>query len=326
MNYIGAADIERLVDYPAMIDAVESAFRSGVITPVRHHHAVERPAGSQTTLLLMPAWTDFTQLKDGASGHIGVKIVTVSPDNGALNKPAIMGLYILLNGNTGEPRAIIDGQALTVFRTAATSALAGRFLSRQDSKVHLVIGAGALSTHLARAHRAVRPIETTLFWNRNIAGARFSAERLAALGFDAEAVEDLDEAVRRADIISTATLSTEPLVKGNLVKEGAHLDLVGAFNVQMRETDDTAVLRSRVFVDTFAGALKEGGDIVQPINDGIISAEHIVGELAMLISGESAGRRNADEITLFKSVGAALEDLAAGILIEKRFQASKRSF
>jgi ornithine cyclodeaminase/alanine dehydrogenase-like protein (mu-crystallin family) len=326
MNFIGAADIERLVDYPSMIDAVENAFRSGIITPVRHHHTVTRPAGSQTTLLLMPAWTDFTQLQDGASGHIGVKIVTVSPDNGALNKPAIMGLYILLNGNTGEPRAIIDGQALTVFRTAATSALAARFMSRQDCKVHLVIGAGALSTHLARAHRAVRPIETTLFWNRNISGARLAAERLAAFGFEAEVVENLDEAVRRADIISAATLSTEPLIKGNFVKEGAHLDLVGAFNAQMRETDDTAVLRSRVFVDTFAGALKEGGDIVQPINDGIISAEHIQGELAMLISGESEGRRSADEITLFKSVGAALEDLAAGILIEKRYQAGRRSF
>ena len=326
MNHIDAVDIERLVDYPSMIDAIEKAFLSGIVTPIRHHHAVDRPAGSRTTLLLMPAWTDFSQLKDGVGGYIGVKIVTVSPDNGTLNKPAIMGLYILLNGNTGEPRAIIDGQALTVFRTAATSALAARFLSRQDSKLHLIVGSGALSTHLARAHRAVRRIETTLFWNRNPVGARLAAERLAAFGFHAEAVDDLDGAVRRADIISTATLSTEPLVKGNLVKDGAHLDLVGAFNAQMRETDDTAVLRSRVFVDTFAGALKEGGDLVQPINDGIMSAEHVLGELAMLISGESVGRRSDDEITLFKSVGAALEDLAAGILIEKRFQASKRTF
>jgi ornithine cyclodeaminase len=326
MNFIGAADIERLVDYPSMIGAVEKAFRSGVVAPVRHHHGVAKPSGSPTTLLLMPAWTDFAQLKSGEPGHIGVKIVTVSPDNGALDKPAIMGLYLLLDGRTGEPRAIIDGQALTVFRTAATSALAGRYLSREDSRVHLVIGAGALSTHLARAHRAVRPIETTLFWNRNIAGARLAAERLAAFGFDAQAVENLDGAVRRADIISAATLSTEPLIRGNLVKDGAHLDLVGAFNAQMRETDDTAVLRSRVFVDTFAGALKEGGDIVQPISDGIISAEHIIGELAMLISGETIGRRSAAEITMFKSVGAALEDLAAGILIESRFQASKRVY
>lgn len=326
MDFIGAADIERLVDYPSMIDAMERAFRSGIVTPVRHHHSVDRPAGSQTTLLLMPAWTDFSELKEGVGGNIGVKIVTVSPDNGALGKPAIMGLYILLNGKTGEPRAIIDGQTLTVFRTAATSALASRFMSREDSKVHLVVGAGALSTHLARAHRTVRPIETTLFWNRNIAGARLAAERLSAFGFDAEAVENLDEAVRAADIISTATLSAEPLVKGNFVKDGAHLDLVGAFNTNMRETDDTAVLRSRVFVDTFAGALKEGGDLVQPINDGIISADHVQGELAMLISGESEGRRSDSEITLFKSVGAALEDLAAGILIEKRFQASKRAF
>ncbi len=326
MDFIGAAEIERLIDYPSMILAVENAFRSGVITPVRHHHTVSKTDGSPTTLLLMPAWTDFSGLKEGESGHIGVKIVTVSPDNGALNKPSIMGLYLLLDGQTGEPRAVMDGQTLTVMRTAATSAVAARYLARKDSDVHLVIGAGALSTHLARAHRAVRPIRKTIFWNRTFANAHAAAEKLNALGFDAMATEDLDSALRKSDIISAATLSTEPLVKGNLIKDGTHIDLVGAFNAQMRESDDTAILRSRLYVDTFVGALKEGGDIVQPIADGIISAGDIVGDLSGLVKGDVEGRGTDHEITLFKSVGAALEDLAAGILIEQRFQAQKRAF
>jgi ornithine cyclodeaminase/alanine dehydrogenase-like protein (mu-crystallin family) len=324
MDFIQAADIEKLVDYPSMISAMEHAFKSGIVTPVRHHHSIDKPNASPITLLLMPAWTDFTGLKDSGSGSIGVKIVTVAPDNGALSRPSIMGLYLLLDGKTGEPRALIDGPALTAFRTAATSALAASYLARKDSAVHLVVGAGALSTHLARAHRAVRPITKTLIWNRTPAGAEKAADRLRSFGFDAEAIEDLDQGLRSADIISAATLSTVPLVRGNLVKDGTHIDLVGAFNAQMRESDDTAILRSRLYVDTYAGALKEGGDIVQPIADGIISAEDIVGELGALVKREVLGRATAGEITLFKSVGAALEDLAAGILIDRRFRAHRQ--
>ena len=326
MKIISGADIERLADYPSMIAAMEQAFRGGVVAPVRHHHSVTKPGASPTTLLLMPAWTDFSALKDGQSGHIGVKIVTVSPDNGALAKPAIMGNYFLMDGKTGEPRAILDGQMLTVFRTAATSALAARYLARDNCNVHLVIGAGALSTHLARAHRAALPIRKTIIWNRNFDGAVKAAEKLRAHGIEANAIDDLDFGLRNADIISAATLSSEPLIKGNLLKEGTHIDLVGAFNAQMRESDDTAVLRSRLFVDTFAGALKEGGDLVQPIADGIISADDIVGELAMLVRGEITGRNSHGEITLFKSVGAALEDLAAAILIDQRHEAQLRQF
>jgi ornithine cyclodeaminase/alanine dehydrogenase-like protein (mu-crystallin family) len=326
MEFISAQDIERLIDYPSLITAIEDAFKSGVTAPVRHHHAVQKRGASDITMLLMPAWSDFSKLKAGASGHIGVKMVTVAPDNGALEKPAIMGVYLLLNGKTGEPQALIDGPALTVFRTAATSALAARFLARGNAATHLVIGAGALAVPLARAHRAVRPIRKTLFWNRTHSGALAAAEKLRQYGFEAEAVSELDAALRKADIISSATLSKTPLVRGNLLKPGSHVDLVGAFNAQMRESDDMTVLRSRVYVDTYAGALKEGGDIVQPISDGIISGGDIVGEMAELVRGDVQGRRTNDEITLFKSVGAALEDLAAGILIERRYQAQKRAF
>jgi ornithine cyclodeaminase/alanine dehydrogenase-like protein (mu-crystallin family) len=326
MEFISAQDIERLIDYPSLITAIEDAFKSGVTAPVRHHHAVQKRGASDITMLLMPAWSDFSKLKDGSDGHIGIKMVTVAPDNGAVDKPAIMGVYLLLNGKTGEPRALIDGPTLTVFRTAATSALAARFLARENAATHLVIGAGALAVPLARAHRAVRPIRKTLFWNRTPSGALAAAEKLRQYGFEAEAVSELDGALRKADIISSATLSKTPLVRGNLLKPGAHVDLVGAFNAQMRESDDMTVLRSRVYVDTYAGALKEGGDIVQPISDGIISGGDIVGEMSELVKGDAPGRRTNDEITLFKSVGAALEDLAAGILIERRYQAQKRAF
>jgi len=326
MNFINAQDIERLIDYPSLISAIEDAFRSGVTAPVRHHHTVQRRGASDITMLLMPAWSDFSKLKDGANGHIGVKMVTVAPDNRTLEKPAIMGLYLLLNGKTGEPQALIDGPTLTTFRTAATSALAARFLARENAATHLVIGAGALAVPLARAHRAVRPIRKTFFWNRTPSGALAAAEKLRQYGFEAEAVSELDAALRTADIVSSATLSKTPLVRGNLLKPGAHVDLVGAFNAQMRESDDMTVLRSRVYVDTYAGALKEGGDIVQPISDGIISGGDIIGEMSELVKGDAPGRRTSDEITLFKSVGAALEDLAAGILIERRYQAQKREF
>jgi ornithine cyclodeaminase/alanine dehydrogenase-like protein (mu-crystallin family) len=326
MEFISAQDIERLVDYPSMISAIETAFKAGVIAPPRHHHVIEKPKVSDMTTLLMPAWSDFSGLKDGSSGHIGVKIVTVAPDNGAIGKPAITGVYLLLNGKTGEPQVLIDGPALTAMRTAATSALAARFLARPDASTHLVIGAGALAVPLARAHRAVRSIRKTLFWNRTHSGALAAAEKLKTYGFEAEAVSELDKAIKQADIVSSATLSTVPLVRGNLLKPGSHVDLVGAYNAQSRESDDTVVLRSRIYVDTYKGALKEGGDIVQPISDGIISAGDIVGEMAELVKGDVHGRRTSDEITLFKSVGAALEDLAAGILIERRFQAQKRAF
>jgi ornithine cyclodeaminase/alanine dehydrogenase-like protein (mu-crystallin family) len=326
MEFISAQEIERLIDYPSLIAAIEEAFKSGVTAPARHHHAVQKPGASDITLLLMPAWSDFSKLTGDTNGYIGVKMVTVAPDNGVLEKPAIMGAYLLLNGKTGEPQAIIDGPALTAFRTAATSALAARFLAREDAATHLVIGAGALSVPLARAHRAVRPIRKTLFWNRTHSGALAAAEKLRQYGFDAEAIQELDAGLRQADLISSATLSNTPLVRGNLLKPGTHVDLVGAFNAQMRESDDTTMLRSRIYVDTYAGALKEGGDIAQPITDGIISVGDIAGEMAELVKGDVQGRRTHGEITLFKSVGAALEDLAAGILIHKRFQAQKRAF
>ena len=318
MKLISPAEIDGLLKWPDMIDAIEQAFRQGMIQPVRHHHTVDRPDGAASTLLLMPAWSDFNALGDSSKGYMGVKIVTVSPDNGAISKPAVMGVYLLLDGKTGEPKALIDGQRLTLWRTAGASALAARYLAREDASKLVVLGAGALSGFLARAHSAIRPITEVSIWNRNFAGAEKVAAELAADGFNAKAVKDKDVAIAEADIISAGTLSTEPLILGRHLKPGTHVDLIGAFTPTMRESDDECVKRARVFVDTKDGALKEGGDIVQPIKAGVVNESHVIGDLFGLTRGMIKGRQSPSEITLFKSVGAALEDLAAGILIYEK--------
>ncbi len=317
MLTISAADVDRALTFPSLVETLRTAFREGAVQPVRHHHTVERPDGAASTLLLMPAWTDFNAAGSSANGHIGVKIVTVSPDNNAIGKPAVMGLYLLLNGTTGEPEALIDGQRLTQWRTACASALAASYLAREDASHLLVIGAGALSPFLAKAHSAVRPIKTIRIWNRTEANAEKVAEQLRVEGLPAETATDLDAELATADIVSSATISTSPLVKGALLKSGAHVDLVGGFTPDMRESDDDAISRATVYVDTRAGATKEAGDIVQPLASGLLKPEGIVADLHELARGEKTGRTSASQITLFKSVGAALEDLAAGIAVYK---------
>ncbi|WP_404863026.1 ornithine cyclodeaminase family protein [Georhizobium sp. MAB10] len=315
MRVISASDVDRVLSYTALADALARTFAEGVQAPTRHHHTIERPDGADTTLLLMPAWSDFCARGTSADGYIGVKLVTVSPDNNALAKPAVMGVYILSDGQTGEPLALIDGQALTVWRTATASALAGRYLARKNASSMAMLGAGRLAPHLIRAHAAMRPISHVTLWNRSRGNADAVAEALRDDPFEVRVVEDREEAIRDADIISSATISETPLIDGRWLKPGAHVDLVGAFTPKLRESDDETVRRATLFVDTFDGALSEGGDLVQPIAAGIVSRDDVKADLAMLASGTHPGRTSDDEITLFKSTGCALEDFAAGILV-----------
>lgn len=325
MKSISANDVDSLLNWPDMIAALDTAFKQGMVQPVRHHHTVERPDGAASTLLLMPAWSDFHVLGDSSKGFMGVKIVTVSPDNGAASLPAVMGVYLLMDGKTGEPKALIDGQRLTLWRTAGASALAASYLARKDAENLVILGAGALSGFLARAHSAIRPIRQISVWNRSPAGAEKVVASLVADGFNARVVTDKDAAIAEADIVSAATLSTEALIRGALLKDGAHVDLIGAFTPQMRESDDDAVKRSRIFVDTKGGAMKEGGDIVIPLNAGVISESSVLGDLFDLTRGTVKGRQSDSDITLFKSVGAALEDLAAGILVFQKAALSAKA-
>ncbi|MGE0280656.1 MAG: ornithine cyclodeaminase family protein [Rhizobiaceae bacterium] len=315
MLHISADDVDGALTFGGLVETLRQAFRAGAVQPVRHHHTIERPDGAASTLLLMPAWTDFNVVGTSTGGFVGVKVVTVSPDNNMIGKPAVMGLYLLLDGVTGEPRALIDGQRLTQWRTACASALAASYLARDDASTLLIVGAGALCPFLAKAHSAARPIREIRIWNRTPENAEKAAAELRQEGFDAQVATDLGVALGQADIISSATISTQPLIKGALLKPGAHVDLVGGFTPAMREADDDAIRRARVYVDTRAGATKEAGDIVQPLASGVLNAEAIVADLHELTRGQRRGRENADEITLFKSVGAALEDLAAATAV-----------
>lgn len=316
LRFVSAGEIAGLLTFPALIDALDAAFRRRIVTPVRHHHAIERPGGEEAMLLLMPAWT-----ADGTADDVlGTKLVTVFPGNAARGADSVIGLYVLNSAATGEPFAVMDGRALTVWRTAAASALAARYLAREDASRLAVIGAGALAPYLVRAHASVRPIRTIAIWNRTLAKAEALAETLRAEGFDAHAEPDRGAAIAGADIVTSATLSPEPLVEGRYLQPGQHVDLVGGFTPAMREADEEAIRRARVYVDTRAGAGKEAGDIVVPLASGVLTAGAIHGDLFELAGGLAKGRGAADEITLFKSVGTAIEDLAAAELVWKLLQ------
>jgi len=310
MRIVTADDISRVLTYPALIDALAEAFRADITVPVRHHHTIPQP-GADATLLLMPAWTEEGER------FLGCKIVTVFPDNAKKNRPSLYGQYLLMSGDTGEPLALIEGRTLTAWRTAAASALASRFLSREDASHLVMIGAGALAPHLVQAHASVRPLKRVTVWNRTKSRAIAIAFGLAVTGIETEVTDDLEEAVRGADIVSCATLSSEPLIKGAWLKKGTHVDLVGGFTPKMREADDQALKRARLYVDTRAGAAKEAGDIVIPLKKKVIARTAILGDLFDLCRGKAKGRSSASQITLFKSVGTAIEDLAAAMLVWK---------
>lgn len=315
MRIVTGAEIDRALTFPALTDALGVAFRAGFHAPARHHHEIAREGAAAATALLMPAWTDGAP---GEGAFVGVKIVTVFPDNGARGLPAIQGVYLLQDGATGAPLAAMDGKRLTVWRTACASALAARALARPDATRMAMIGAGALAPFLIRAHAAARPIRAVTIWNRSEPSARALADSLAG-EFDVRVVADPRAAVEGADIVSCATLSRTPLVLGEWLAPGQHLDLVGAFNLSMREVDDAALRRARVFVDTPA-ALTEGGDVAVAIQAGTFDPARVEGDLAAIAAGR-AGPRAAQEITLFKSIGASVEDLAAAILTWRRLDA-----
>ena len=315
MRFVGAEEIERVLDYPRLIEAIRAGFSGAICAPTRHHHQVPRPGGAEATLILMPAWQESASQATGG-GFMGVKIVSVFPDNAVRRKPSVLATYVLMAGDSGEALATMDGQVLTLWRTAATSALAASVLARPDAGHLAMIGAGAMAPRLIAAHAAVRPIRTVTIWNRTAMAARALAAALDRPGLTVTASEDLEGAIAGADIVSVATLTREPLVRGAWLKPGTHVDLVGAYAPDMREADDETIRRARVYVDTRAG-MKESGDIARPLATGVIGEQDIAGDLFDIASG-NAQRRSAEEITLFKSVGHAIEDLAAAAAVWRR--------
>ncbi len=304
MIHINALQIEQFNRFDELIDDLNGGFQVNIETPMRHHHDFPNPAEDKdSTLLLMPAWQ--------AGENLGVKIVTISPNNQARDLPTIQGLYILFDATNGVPKALIDAKSLTVKRTAAASALASSYLAKKEANTLLMVGTGALAPNLILAHLSQRPIEKVWVWGRSRKKAQSVIDHLSNLDLSIEAVTDLDEHIPLADIISCATLSSTPLIKGELLRPGQHIDLVGSYRKDTREADDDVIRRGTIFVDTFQGGLKESGDIVIPLASGLITKEDIKADLYALTRKEHPGRETEDEITVFKSVGHASEDLIA---------------
>ena len=314
MRHFDQAQLDKSLTFPSLIESLRSAFAGNWTTPMRQHHGMpgfdNNGAEVENALLLMPAWTG-----PGAENFVGVKLVAVYPSNGQIDLPSIHGLYYLIDGNTGQPLATMDGARMTVWRTAAASALASTYLSRPESSTLTMIGTGALSPFMIRAHMAVRPITEVFLWNHNIRRARELAQVLRDQGLPVTSHPDLVTAVGKSDIVCAATLTTTPLIFGKWVKPGTHIDTVGAFTPTMRETDDELVQLASLFCDTRTGALKEGGDLAIPISQGVISSEDILADLHELTRGAHPGRTSTQEVTYFKSVGTALEDLAGAIAV-----------
>jgi ornithine cyclodeaminase len=309
MIHIDFETVHRLASVGSLVEPLRRAFGSPASCPERAHYDLP---GSNTphSLLLMPSWR-----RDGA---IGVKIVTVFPDNGARGLPSVNAAYVLLSGQTGQPCALIDGRALTLLRTAAVSALAADLLAAANPKTLLMVGTGALARYLIEGHLAVRRYESVQIWGRDRTKAAAVARDLVSRGWPVTVAGDLQTAVRAASVVSCATLAEKPLIEGGWLGRGVHLDLVGSFRPDMREADDACMAQAFIAVDS-PTALAESGDLAEPIARGVMAPQEISTLNALITAGSTVPRGSR---TVFKSVGVALADLAVA---EHLFEHSGRA-
>lgn len=308
MQFIGREDVAAALPWSDLIEAIESTLTSPFAhAPDRTVHSVTVGDGhADASLLLKPGWV--------VGDVIAVKVVTFFPENGSLDLPTVNAGVLLFDGSNGTLLGACDGNELTARRTAAASAVAAKRLARSDSRRLLVVGTGALAPMTALAHASVRDYEQVEVWGRNTTKAAAVAEELRDAGLEARPTADLDKSVSEADVISAVTAATSPLIKGALLQEGAHVDLIGSFTPSMRESDDDVIRRASVWVDSRSDGLL-AGDLAQPIADGLMTEADIKGDLVELINGAAVGRQSDDEITMFKSAGLALEDVAAARLV-----------
>ncbi len=304
MQFIDADRVHELLDYSALVQAFERYHKEGI--DLVDELLMEQPGvtGKPTHFFLRAAWK--------RQGALGAKLITVFPENelAGTGLPSVQAVYFVFDGRSGKPKACIDGTALTYRKTAADSALGAKFLARANIDTMLMVGAGAMAPHLIRAHVAMRPsIRKVLIWNRTGSRARTLAANLDINGIEVAATEDLAGAAHEANLISCATMSSTPLIKGEWLQGGVHLDLVGGFTNDMREADDEAVRRSRIYVDSRATTVDHCGDISGPIKAGIMTPDDIEADLFDLCQRKRCGREHSDEITFFKNGGGGHLDL-----------------
>ncbi|MGC5585920.1 ornithine cyclodeaminase family protein [Ornithinimicrobium sp. W1665] len=305
MRVLDADHIRARVDPGALVQSLREAFagQNRIEAPARMHLPMDEDL--ESTLLVMPAWE--------RGRYVGVKVVGHYPRNGAEGLPSILGSYLLLEARTGQPVAVLDATELTPWRTAAASALAADHLGPDQVNEHLVIGAGKVAAAVPACYSVVREVELTRVWARRPERAAALVDQLRSEGRAAEPVADLRAAVRTADVITSATSSTTPLILAEDVRPGAHVDLIGAFSPQMVEADEALVTSAKVFID--GPEALHAGDLAGPLERGTFTETDVHGTLADLVTGRHGGRRAAAEVTLFKSVGSALEDLVAAVLV-----------
>ncbi|XP_074291571.1 protein SAR DEFICIENT 4 [Silene latifolia] len=311
--FISTTTLNTLLSHKTLISHFQSTLPNATLslsTPPRHSLSTS----PNSSLLLMPSFSTSPSLP-----YTGVKIVTSHPQNSSLNLPGIHACYTLFDSLTGQTLALFDATELTLYRTASVSGLASSYLSNVDANVFVMVGAGNLAGHLIKAHLCVRPgISKVFIWNRTAEKAVALAEKLTQEGgFEGVSFESsgcLEEVVKLGDIVSCATNSESELIKGNWLKEGAHLDLVGSFKPSMKECDSEAIRKGRVYVDNDI-ALEEAGELVSAFEKGVISTDGICGNLVQLIKGEKIGRKEQKEITVFKSVGSGVVDILTAQLV-----------
>ena len=306
MHIISAGELRSVLHYRMLIERLRHGFRGGCSLPPSQHYVVPTYGSQDAALNLRPAW---------ATGrHIGLLVETRFPDNPRRDLPATTGCYLLLDGKTGTALAVLDAKGLITQRTAAAAALAASYLARPDASRLLILGTGTLAAHLIEAYSVALPIRQVLVWGRDIAKAERIAARFRRNPIRVTATDDLEGAVRGAEIIATATAATAPILRGDWLQPGTHIDLIGSTSPDAREADDEVIRRGRLFVDSRERALAEAGDLIQPLAAGLITADDIAGDIFDLARGERSGRRFYDQITICKAVGCALEDLIAAEL------------
>lgn len=306
MHVFSKADIDRILDWESLVAAMREGHRGG--RPQIGDYLMRE---GDDSLLVRMAWM---------GGALGLKAVTIFPGNVQASPPlaSIQGQFLLFDGARGHVEAVMDGVALTAWKTAADSALGCDLLARRDARRLLMVGAGTQARSLVRAHLSVRPgIERVVLWNRTPAGAERLAADLADTGREVRIAGDLAAAVGEADIISTATMATAPILRGAWLKPGTHVDLVGAFRPDMREADDETLRRGRIFVDARETTLHEIGEILIPLREGVIAEGDIQGDLFDLVPGR-AGRTSDADITVFKNGGGAHLDLITARLVASK--------
>ncbi len=316
MRFIDWDEVHKVADYPSVVDAIARMYATGCDDMNRMIMCQPTADGDEGDFLMQPAWM--------RGKAFGIKIANVFPANEKRGKPSILGVYVLFDGNSGELLACIDGPAETMIKTACNSAVASRLLARGKTETMLMMGAGKLAPYLIAAHASVRPIRRVLIWNRTAEKARVLAKRLSRPGFEVVAATDPAKAAGEADLVSCATYAAEPILHGKWLKPGAHVDLVGSYRPDLRESDDDVIRRAgRLYVDARFSTVEIAGDVTEPLKRNLIRPAGII-DLFELAQGKRPGRKNDTEITVFKSGGGGHEDLATALMIYERAGASAR--